>query len=199
MPDDWTGQDWGLTYDEIEPYYDQFEHIYGVGGKAGNLEGAIQPGGNPFEGMRSREFPNPASQRTYAGTLFAQAAQSLGKTPFQNPTAAMTSPYTNLYKMTLGQCVRGGFCNSHGCAMGAKAEPADHRHSITGQASELRAAHPHQRDARRSGLERQARHGRHLHRRAAAKWQQPAALVILASYTFNNTRLLLHSGIGKPY
>ena len=29
--------------------------------------------------------------------------------------------------------------------------------------------------------------------------EQPAELVILASYTFNNTRLMLLSGIGKPY
>ena len=28
-------------------------------GKAGNLKGQIQDGGNPFEGPRSREYPNP--------------------------------------------------------------------------------------------------------------------------------------------
>ena len=33
-----------MTWDEVEPYYDQFEHIYGVHGKAGNLDGEIQPG-----------------------------------------------------------------------------------------------------------------------------------------------------------
>jgi len=55
FPKDSTIQDWGVTWDEIEPYYDQFENIYGVGGKAGNLEGEIQPGGNPHEGPRSRE------------------------------------------------------------------------------------------------------------------------------------------------
>ena len=59
IPEDCTSQDWGITYDELEPYYDQFEHLYGVGGKAGNLKGEIQPGGNPFEGPRSREYPNP--------------------------------------------------------------------------------------------------------------------------------------------
>jgi gluconate 2-dehydrogenase alpha chain len=26
-----------------------------IGGKAGNIKGQIQPGGNPFEGWRSRE------------------------------------------------------------------------------------------------------------------------------------------------
>ncbi|MBI4189214.1 MAG: GMC family oxidoreductase, partial [Betaproteobacteria bacterium] len=57
IPQDCTSQDWGITYDELEAYYEQFEHIYGIGGKAGNLNGEIQPGGNPFEGPRSREFP----------------------------------------------------------------------------------------------------------------------------------------------
>ena len=67
IPEDCTSQDWGITYEELEPYYDQFEHLYGVGGKAGNLNGEIQPGGNPFEGPRSREYPNPPSPMTYAG------------------------------------------------------------------------------------------------------------------------------------
>ncbi|MDB5807251.1 MAG: hypothetical protein JWN73_4573 [Betaproteobacteria bacterium] len=199
MPADWTGQDWGLTYEELEPYYDQFEHIYGVGGKAGNLEGALQPGGNPFEGVRSREFPNPESQRTYAGTLFAEAAHSLGKTPFQNPTAAMTSPYTNLYKMTLGQCVRGGFCNSHGCAMGAKASPlttviptlAKHPNFELRTHTNVTRVDMDSDGKRATGVTYIDARGREVH--------QPADLVILASYTFNNTRLLLLSGIGKPY
>ena len=29
--------------------------------------------------------------------------------------------------------------------------------------------------------------------------EQPASIVVLATYCFNNTRLLLLSGIGKPY
>ena len=59
LPEDCTSQDWGLSFDELEPYYDQFEYVYGIGGKAGNLNGVIQPGGNPFEGPRSRQYPNP--------------------------------------------------------------------------------------------------------------------------------------------
>ena len=42
FPEDSTIQDWGVTWDEIEPYYDMFEHIYGVHGKAGNIEGEIR-------------------------------------------------------------------------------------------------------------------------------------------------------------
>ncbi len=32
-------QDWGFTYDELEPFYDRFEKTAGIAGKAGNLRG----------------------------------------------------------------------------------------------------------------------------------------------------------------
>ena len=123
FPEDCTAQDWGVTWDEIEPYYDQFEHIYGVGGKAGNLNGEIQPGGNPHEGPRSREYPNPPTQRTPQGEIFAKAVSELGYAPFQGPAAGMTQDYSNLYKVMLLECHRGGFCSSHVCSQGAKANP----------------------------------------------------------------------------
>ena len=36
IPDDMTIQDWGITYAELEPYYDKFEYTAAVSGKAGN-------------------------------------------------------------------------------------------------------------------------------------------------------------------
>lgn len=57
LPADNMMQDWSITYDELEASYDRFEHLCGIGGRAGNLGGAIQPGGNPFEGPRARAYP----------------------------------------------------------------------------------------------------------------------------------------------
>jgi hypothetical protein len=34
-------QDWGVTYAEMEPYHDQFEKLFGIAGKAGNLRGKV--------------------------------------------------------------------------------------------------------------------------------------------------------------
>src|SRR5437868_8746974 len=48
LPEHMTIQDWGVTYDELEPHYDAFEYICGTSGTAGNLKGQIQEGGNPF-------------------------------------------------------------------------------------------------------------------------------------------------------
>lgn len=199
IPDDCTSQDWGLTYDELEPYYDQFEHIYGVCGKAGNLNGAIQPGGNPFEGPRTREYPNPPAPRTYVGSLFANASESLGYSPHPSPSAAMSQPYTNLYRLNLGQCIRGGFCSSHGCATGAKGSPwSTVLPSLTKHGNvEIR---PHA-NVVKINLDSSGKRaiGVNYIDAQGREFEQPADLVVLCSYTFNNVRLLLLSGIGKPY
>jgi len=44
-----TIQDFGVGYEELEPCFDQFERVCGTSGKAGNLNGTIVAGGNPFE------------------------------------------------------------------------------------------------------------------------------------------------------
>jgi gluconate 2-dehydrogenase alpha chain len=61
IPDYMTIEDWGVTYDELEPFFDRFDKLCGTSGKAGNLRGTIVSGGNPFEGVRSSEYPNRAT------------------------------------------------------------------------------------------------------------------------------------------
>ena len=78
LPADMTIQDWPLSYDDIEPYYDRFEKLCGTSGKAGNIRGQKQPGGNPFEGWRSSEYPTPPLKQGYGATLFAEAARKAG-------------------------------------------------------------------------------------------------------------------------
>src|ERR1700716_3952466 len=85
IPEDMTIQDWGITYDELEPYYDRFEYTAGVSGKAGNLRGAIQAGGNPFERARARESPLPPLNQSLAGEMFDAAASAAGYHPFPCP------------------------------------------------------------------------------------------------------------------
>ncbi|MBV8103095.1 MAG: GMC family oxidoreductase, partial [Hyphomicrobiales bacterium] len=104
---DLTIQDWGVTYDELEPYYDRFEYLCGVSGKAGNIKGQIQPGGNPFEAPRAREYPNPPLKEPYFGAIFRKGAESLGYHPYPQPSSNLSRPYTNPLGITLQQCV---FC-----------------------------------------------------------------------------------------
>ena len=96
IPRDCHLQDWGVTGTRSNRTHDQFEHIFGVGGKAGNLNGEIQRSGNPHEGPRSREYPNPPTRASYEGRLFADAVNSLGYVPFQGPTAAMTADHRDV-------------------------------------------------------------------------------------------------------
>src|ERR1051326_8397205 len=78
IPDDMTIQDWGISYAELEPYYDKFEYTAAVSGKAGNLKGQIQPGGNPFEAPRAREYPLPPLTTIHSAPVFAEATRKLG-------------------------------------------------------------------------------------------------------------------------
>ena len=120
IPDDMTIQDCGVTYEELEPHYDRFEKVAGTSGKAGNLKGKIQSGGNPFEGERSDEYPNPAFERTVAGSLFAEAAESMGYSPFPVPVSNSSQNYTNPYEVELGECRVCGHCPGFGCTYSSK-------------------------------------------------------------------------------
>ena len=39
IPQELSIQDWGITFEELEPYYDRFEYLAGISGKAGNING----------------------------------------------------------------------------------------------------------------------------------------------------------------
>src|ERR1700733_14045773 len=82
IPDDMTIQDWPVSYDEIEPFYDKFDKICGVSGKAGNVGGKKIDGGNIFEGPRANEYPNAPIKSGNAALMYSAAAKSLGYHPF---------------------------------------------------------------------------------------------------------------------
>jgi len=199
VAEDCTSQDWGVTYAELEASYDRFERVYGIGGKAGNLGGRAQPGGNPFEGPRSAEYPNPPSPESHAGKLFTDAAGSLGYHPFPMPTANMTRGYTNPYGLSMGPCVYCGYCERFGCEMGAKASPqttmlprllANPRYQLRTRANVIRV-NLDSSGRRAVGVTYLDVRGREV--------EQPAELVLLTSYVFSNVRHLLLAGIGRPY
>ena len=196
---DCTSRDWGITYDELEPHFDRFEYLYGISGKAGNIKGKIIPGGNPFEGARTREYPNPPMKTTYAGSLFAKAAGSLGYKPFPAPTAANSRQYKNEYGATINSCVYCGYCESFACEMGAKASPQTTVLPVLMQNKnfELRTLC----NVVKVNLDSEKKRAvsvTYVDSRGR-EFEQPADLVFLTSYVFNNVRLMLQSGIGKPY
>src|SRR6202021_1309770 len=85
-------------------------------GKAGVIKGQVQPGGNPFEGSRSREYPNPPLKMPYSSSLFATAASDMGLHPFPAPAANLSRPYVNPLGIAMGECTYCGYCERFGCA-----------------------------------------------------------------------------------
>ncbi len=196
---DLTAQDWPLSYDELEPYYDRFDHLIGASGYAGNLKGKIQPGGNPFEPWRSRPYPNPPMKVAHASALFGEAAAKLGYHPYIQPSALSTRPYTNTEGLPMSACVYCGFCSNFGCEHFAKASP---------QVCILPAAMKLDTFALRTGAQvlrveldkdRKLARGVTYVDGSGQEFFQPADMVFLCAFSVHNVRLLLLSGIGKPY
>jgi gluconate 2-dehydrogenase alpha chain len=200
IPEDMTIQDWPVSFDELEPHYDHFDKLCGVSGQAGNLRGTKIEGGNVFEGPRSDHYPNKPLVSSRAGLMFESAAKNLGYHPFPMPISINSAPYVNSEGITLGACEYCGFCNRTACEANAKASP-----NVT--------VMPVLRLQPKFELRTRAWVSKLNYDKAAKKvvsvtytdlrngeeYEQPAGLVILASYVFGNVQHLLLSGIGEPY
>lgn len=118
-----TIQDWPVTYDELESYYDEFEYDIGASGKAGNLQGTQIPGGNIFEGPRRREYPLPPMPVNVPSEMFGNAAIELGYHPFPHPAGIASQAYRDRFGNYRAGCLLCGFCTRYGCEVDAKASP----------------------------------------------------------------------------
>ncbi len=200
IPEDTTIQDWGVTYDDLEPHYDRFEKLCGTSGKAGNIKGKIVEGGNPFEGARSDEYPNKPLIMSQAGVMMSKAARELGLHPFPTPASNSSAPYTNPEGLTIGQCQYCGHCEYFGCEANAKASPNICLHPVLFRDPnfELRTlAYVSNLDYDKAA--KKVRSVSYIDRRTGEEFIQPADLVILCAYPFNNVLLMRLAGIGEPY
>ena len=181
-----TIEDWPVTYEELEPYYDRIEHEIGVAGQAGNLGSRKNPAGNPFEGPRTREYPMPPLRWTAFHERMAASARQLGWHPFPGPAAINTRPHENR-----SACMYHGFCTNGGCHVDAKNSTmvtTIPRAEATGRLKVVT-------HARVMSIETDAK-GRATgatYMVDGTEYFQPAKVVVLASYTYENVRLLLLS------
>jgi gluconate 2-dehydrogenase alpha chain len=194
-----TIRDWGVTYDELEPHFDRFEYLLGVSGQAGNVKGKILPGGNPFEAPRSRAYPTPPMKEPYFAALFRKGAETLGYHPYPQPSANLSVPYTNPEGLSLQQCVFCGFCERFACEHFAKASPQTVilPHLLKNPNFELRTNC----QVLRINLDSTGKKATGVTYIDAAgrEFEQLADLVLVTAFPLNNVRMLLLSGIGKPY
>jgi gluconate 2-dehydrogenase alpha chain len=181
-----TVEDWPFGLEELEPYYDLVENEIGVSGKAGNLNGKIDPHGNIFEGSRKREYPMPALRGTGFTEMMAGAARTLGWHPFPGPAAINSRTYENR-----AGCAYHGYCNRGGCHVKAKGSTAvttipkaqqTGRFDVVTQATTT--AINVDANGRVSGV---------TYLKGGTEYFQPADVVLLAAYVYENVRILLLS------
>jgi gluconate 2-dehydrogenase alpha chain len=181
-----TVEDWPLALEELEPFYDIVERELGVSGKAGNIAGKIDPRGNIFEGARAREYPMPALRGTGFTDLMGDAARTLGWHAFPGPAAINSRTYDNRTA-----CAYHGYCSRGGChvrAKGSTAVTTIPKAQQTGRLQVVTEATVTRIDADGSGRVTGV-----TYVKGGEEYVQPAASVLLASYVYENVRMLLLS------
>ncbi len=191
IPEHSSLADWPLSSADLEPYYDRAEYELGVSGRAGNLQGKKIDGGNVFEAPRRRDYPLPPLRLDQGAMLFEAATRKLGYHPFSTPRAILSEPYNDR-----PACTYCGFCQAFGCHVGAKSSilitklpEAD----ATGNFKLITGAMCHRVNSDSSG------------RVTGVGYYGPdgsdntieAELVILTTFIYDNTRLLLLSKSDK--
>jgi gluconate 2-dehydrogenase alpha chain len=192
IPKGSTVEDWPFGPEELEPYYDKVEYEVGVSGKAGNIGGKIDPRGNIFEGPRKREYPMPPLRGTGFTERMAAAAKGLGWHAFPGPAAINSQVYDSR-----PACAYHGYCNRGGCHLNAKNSTAAStipKAQETGRLKVVTQAHVttiamDDRSGRVTGVN---------YLKGGQEYFQPAEVVLLAGYTYENVRMLLLSK-SKPY
>jgi len=193
LPEGSNVQDWPVSYQELEPYFTRMEYDIGISGRAGNVAGTIQPGGNPFEGPRSLGYPLPPLVRSRAADMFSRAAADLGHNPFPQPAAILSQAYRGVSGVERSGCLYCGFCTRFGCEVDAKNSPVtDHipaalrtgRYEIRTECKVLRVEVDS--DGMATGLT-------YVDQLTGEEHFQPAEVVILSGYTLSNVRMMLLS------
>lgn len=173
-----TIEDWPISYDEMEPYYEKAEWTLGVSGKGWS---------NPFDPPRQRDYPLPPVARNSAGAIMEKGCRALGLHAFPTPVAILSQPYDGR-----SACLKKGFCSGYGCPTGAKSSTLEAllpKALATGRC-ELR---PHSM-AREVVFDRRDRAAGVVYFDSAGSERfQPAGLVLLASGGVETPRLLLLS------
>lgn len=187
IPAEMNLQDWGITYDELEPYYDRFEKTAGISGEE-----------NPLGGKRSDKYPTPPMKKSPPIKMFEKAAKKLDLHPYMMPSANLSESYKNPDGIQRSACQYCGYCERFGCEYGAKADPV-----VTVIPVALKSGNFEIRT--HSNVRRILKQGKkvtgvlYTDVTTGEEIEQPADIVVMTSYVFNNIRLLLMSGVGEPY
>ena len=104
---DSTLEDWPISYDDLEPFYEKAEYEIGVSGDYTD---------NPFCGPRKKPFPMPAFPYNKDARRLAETAKRMGLHPFPIPMLRNSVPYNGR-----PACIHMRSCVGFACPVNAKA------------------------------------------------------------------------------
>jgi gluconate 2-dehydrogenase alpha chain len=186
IPGGSTIEDWPFGLEELEPYYDKVEYEVGISGQAGNVMGKLDERGNIFEGARAREYPMPALHGTGFTAMMADAAKAIGAHPFTGPAAINSRDYQGR-----SGCMYHGWCDRGGCPVSAKS--STNVSTIPGALATQHLKIATRAQVTRIEVDAKGRASGVTYLRDGKSYFQPARIVLMGCFTYENVRLLLLS------
>jgi choline dehydrogenase-like flavoprotein len=101
-----TLEDWPISYDDLEPYYEKAEWEIGVSGGVAS---------DPFHAPRRKRLPMPPLSPNKEYSILRPAAERLGLHPFDIPMLRNSVPYNGR-----GPCMQCRWCVGFACEVDAK-------------------------------------------------------------------------------
>jgi choline dehydrogenase-like flavoprotein len=174
--------DWPLTYDELEPFYDEVEERLGVQGDLRRM-----PALTLAQAPRRHQFAMRPNPPMYGGMLLSEGARRLGHHAYPFPMAV-----NSVHHHGRPPCNSCGFCSGFGCPINARGGAAlSFLHEALLQGAELRTRCMVNRiDVTRDG--RRARGVSYIDAHGRRQTER-AEVVILAPSAIETARLLLMS------
>ncbi|MGE3856096.1 MAG: GMC family oxidoreductase [Dehalococcoidia bacterium] len=183
LPEGSLIRDWPVSYEELEPYYSQFEWDIGASGDAD---------ADPFAPPRSRPYRNPPLAVSSAGLLFERAARELGYHPFPFSSGIASRAFVDDWGNARGACLYCGFCTRYGCEVDAKASPLTTHAPVALRTGRWDVRTMSKVTQINLGADGFATGITYIDQQGEVH-EQPADVVILTAFTLTNVRLLLLS------
>jgi choline dehydrogenase-like flavoprotein len=174
--------DWPLTYEALEPFYDEVEERLGVQGDVDRM-----PARTLAQAPRRHQFRMAPNPPMYGGTLLAEGARRRGHHAYPFPMAVHSVSHDGL-----PACNSCGFCSGFGCPINARGGAAiSFLHEALLRGAELRTrCTVHRVDVTRHG--RRARGVSYIDAQGRRRTER-GDIVILAPSAVETARLLLLS------
>jgi gluconate 2-dehydrogenase alpha chain len=190
LPANHTIEDWPVTYDDMRPYYDAWEKMMGI---SGDTQDPFTPGA---------KFPLPPHPFTPVAGIFKTATDSLGYHAHSAVSAITSQSYVNQYGIPRNACVYDGYCAAacnYACEVGAKSSS-----HVTTVPAAMASGHFDMRlnsfvfriDLDSTGKKAT---GVRYYDADGTVHVQPGKAIFNGIWGFNLIRLMLLSGIGRPY